>query len=282
MTGNHIHVLEKYLILKTRLLGEGSFGKIYMAHDKISKKNVAVKISEHKNGTRDIINECNILRNISHEHIISVSDFYISPSISYMFMPLLMGGDMFYLTEKHEISEHTSKIIFKQLVSAVEYCHHHDIIHRDIKLENIVLKEAYDPRNINIMLIDFGMATIQHINDPPLDTYPGSPYYASPELINITPYSGRKNDIWSMGVTLYALVARSLPFYSNNYDDVIKIVNNAEPDYDHLPEILVKLLKGMLNKNPLLRYDIDQIKASDWICEVDNDDYSSGTHCIIS
>ncbi len=116
-------------------------------------------------------------------------------------------SDLF--SEEYErLTEPAAFRIFHQLVDAVEHCHLNHVIHRDIKLENMLIDNAAD---MNVTLIDFGFSTLRRPTDPLLEDYPGSPAYAAPELMQGIPYPGYSSDVWAMGVSLYVLLTGMSP-----------------------------------------------------------------------
>lgn len=130
-----------------------------------------------------------------------------SPRDSYIILEYCDSKDMFSWINKYgPLSEHDAVYVFRQLMCAMEYCHSFNICHRDLKPENILLSEMGE-----IKIIDFGMAAL-HQNDQKLRTPCGSPHYAAPELFKSRTYRGDKADVWSMGVVLFAMLARYLPF----------------------------------------------------------------------
>lgn len=122
------------------------------------------------------------------------------------------------------IDEPRARKWFKQLVEAVDYCHKHGVVHRDIKCENLLLNSDFE-----IKLSDFGFAkgNMKIINGqvPLSETFCGSYAYASPEILKGIPYHPQHSDIWSMGVVLFAMVYGRLPFDDTNYRDLIKVLS---------------------------------------------------------
>jgi serine/threonine protein kinase len=135
------------------------------------------------------------------------------------------GGDLFdRIIESRRLDEDVARKIFRQLFSAVMYCHDNMMVHRDLKLENLLLDE-----NDNIKIIDFGFVRT-YSKDPymTLKTYCGSLYYCAPEMIDGTPYPGPSSDIWSLGVILYVITNGYLPFKEKNIADLHKSLKTAD------------------------------------------------------
>ncbi|KAG0289190.1 hypothetical protein BGZ98_003948 [Dissophora globulifera] len=125
------------------------------------------------------------------------------------------GGELFeFVADKRALaSEQDIQFIFAQIVDAVDYLHQHNIVHRDLKLENVLLEPRTGmPLRPRVKLTDFGLAKVIEEDSPLLTTRCGSEDYAAPEIILAQPYDGREADIWSLGVVLYALLVGFLPF----------------------------------------------------------------------
>ena len=157
------------------------------------------------------------------------------------------------------MSENEAKKIFQQIIFGVEYLHTHQVCHRDLKPENILLDEEN-----NVKLADFGLSNIMR-DGIFLYSSCGSPNYAAPELINGKYYNGSSIDIWSCGVILYTLLTGALPF---NEKQTAKLYNKIRECKYVLPENLSDSAKDlifrMLQKDPLNRISISEIKQHKW------------------
>lgn len=227
---------------------------------------IAIKI-QNKSRMRpeDILSirhECEILSKLNHPHIIKIFGGYDNGTSVYWILSLMQGGDLFnYVTRRGPLNEVDALYLFKQLVQAVGYCHSKNIVHRDIKLENILLRELCEtPQVCSIVLGDFGFATYQEPSGPNLTTFPGSPHYAAPELAQGIPYNGRASDIWAMGVCLFVMTQGRYPFPG---DTPLRILNTAvkfpTPAITGSP-VLRFLISNMLFKNPLHRISMAEIE----------------------
>lgn len=156
------------------------------------------------------------------------------------------GGELFeYISEHGPLPEIEAVRLFRQIISAVSYCHRFNICHRDLKPENILLDGSF-----NVKLADFGMAALQPEGHM-LNTSCGSPHYASPEIIYGKPYRGDKADIWSCGIILYALLCGFLPFDGGDLRNTLKLVKKGEymlPPW--MSEEAIDLVQSILQKDP--------------------------------
>ena len=164
----------------------------------------------------------------------------------------------FYFKEKY-----LSKII-SQLVDALIFCHKERVVHRDVKLQNVLI----EPLSFHVKLIDFGLSAVCETDEEmsELDRLCGSPFYVPPEVYN-GHYDGRKSDVWSLGVLLYALTANKFPF-DNTKKDLSKLRESVQNDPFEIPicsAYLANLLEEMLEKNPNKRISLEEIKSHDWI-----------------
>jgi serine/threonine protein kinase len=147
-------------------------------------------------------------------------------------------------------------MFFRQILSAVHYCHQNSVIHRDLKPENMLLDS-----NKNIKLIDFGFGNTYH-SDTQLETYCGSPFYAAPEMIKGQPYCGPEVDVWSLGVIMFALLAGRLPFESPVIRDLYDEIGKGHYDTpSHFSPLAKQLIKRMLTVDPARRATMEEILA---------------------
>jgi serine/threonine-protein kinase HSL1 (negative regulator of Swe1 kinase) len=175
---------------------------------------------------------------------------------SYLVLEYVDDGELFdHISSKGRLPEEESLKYFRQVLSAIGYCHSFNICHRDLKPENILLN-----REGNVKIADFGMAALQQNPDHRLQTSCGSPHYAAPEVIRPGPYKGDKVDIWSMGIILFATLAGYLPFDHPNLTCLLATVQKGR--YDMPPNLSPEasdLIYRMLQVNPRDRINISQI-----------------------
>jgi carbon catabolite-derepressing protein kinase len=254
--------LGQYRIVKT--LGEGSFGKVKLAVHEVSQQQVALKIiSRRKLVTRDmagrIEREIQYLQLLRHPHIIKLYTVITTPSEIIMVLEYA-GKELFdYIVTHGKLAENQGRKFFQQIVCAVEYCHRHKIVHRDLKPENLLLDEQ-----LNVKIADFGLSNIMTDGNF-LKTSCGSPNYAAPEVISGKLYAGPEVDVWSCGVILYVLLCGRLPFDDEYIPALFKKIaqgNYSVPNY--LSQGAVRLIKRMLQVNPVNRISIQEIRQDPW------------------
>ena len=206
---------KKYKILSK--LGSGSFGKVFLAQNKFTKEKVAMK--EIKKANKDLLSdgeikdEINILKSLDHPDIVRIIESFNTKD-SYVLVTEYCEGGELYDQVRNQLSETQIAVIFKQLLSGLAYLHSHNIVHRDLKLENILIQEIEKSKTtgedlFNIKIIDFGTARIFNNSKKP-QSIVGSSYYIAPEVLNQK--YGKECDLWSVGVILYMFIVGHAPF----------------------------------------------------------------------
>ncbi|MGH0144636.1 UNVERIFIED_CONTAM: hypothetical protein FKN15_003717 [Acipenser sinensis] len=198
--------------------------------------------------------EIAILKLIEHPHVLKLHDVYENNKYLYLVLEHVSGGELFdYLVKKGRLTPKEARKFFRQIISALDFCHNHSICHRDLKPENLLL----DEKN-NIRIADFGMASLQ-VGDSLLETSCGSPHYACPEVIRGEKYDGRRADVWSCGVILFALLVGALPF---DHDNLRQLLEKVKSGVFHMPHFIPPdcqaLLKGMIEVNPDKRLSVSK------------------------
>jgi len=261
-TGEEPHI-GKYRLLKT--IGKGNFAKVKLAKHIPTGKEVAIKIIDktqlNPGSLQKLFREVRIMKTLDHPNIVKLFQVIETEKTLYLVMEYASGGEVFdYLVLHGRMKEKEARAKFRQIVSAVQYCHQKKIIHRDLKAENLLLDSE-----MNIKIADFGFSN-EFVIGNKLDTFCGSPPYAAPELFQGKKYDGPEVDVWSLGVILYTLVSGSLPFDGSTLRELRERVLRGKyriPFY--MSTDCENLLKKFLVLNPARRASLEVIMKDKWM-----------------
>ncbi|KAI9296578.1 Pkinase-domain-containing protein [Neoconidiobolus thromboides FSU 785] len=252
-----------YLI--KRDIGQGTFGVVKLAEHKVTKLTVAIKVItkasiKNARARARVEQELRLLPLLDHPNIVKVYEVIEDEERYMIVMEHISGGELFqYIVKNRRVNERESRYFFRQIVSALQYCHHNSIIHRDMKPENLLLDSK-----MQIKLIDFGFASFYH-PEGTLSTFCGSPYYASPEMVRGLDYVGPEVDIWSLGVTLYTMLSGKLPFNAYNLKSFQRKVTRGEYEIPvYFSKEVTDLIRCTLNTDRRKRISIDNIRLHPW------------------
>uniref|UniRef100_A0A667XFH2 BR serine/threonine kinase 2 n=1 Tax=Myripristis murdjan TaxID=586833 RepID=A0A667XFH2_9TELE len=258
----HANYVGPYRLEKT--LGKGQTGLVKLGVHCVTCQKVAIKIVNREKLSESVLmkveREIAILKLIEHPHVLKLHDVYENKKYLYLVLEHVSGGELFdYLVKKGRLTPKEARKFFRQIISALDFCHSHSICHRDLKPENLLL----DEKN-NIRIADFGMASLQ-VGDSLLETSCGSPHYACPEVIRGEKYDGRKADVWSCGVILFALLVGALPFDDDNLRNLLEKVKLGVFHMPHfIPPDCQNLLRGMIEVDASKRLTLEQIQKHTW------------------
>ncbi|XP_056387678.1 testis-specific serine/threonine-protein kinase 1-like [Hyla sarda] len=256
------------------ILGEGSYAKVKSAFSEHLKCRVAVKIIDRRKAPSDFLQkflprEMDILPLMNHRYIVKTYEiFEIAEGKIYMVMELGAQGDLLeFIRSRGPMPELMARKLFHQLATALKYCHDLDIVHRDLKCENILLDKEF-----NIKLSDFGFA--RHLSYNNSDkivlskTFCGSAAYAAPEVLQGIPYDPKVYDIWSLGVILFIMVSGSMPYDDSNIKKMLRVQKQHcvnFPRSKHLSTDLRDIIYNMLQPDVRQRLTIDETLNHSWL-----------------
>ncbi|KAJ4901492.1 CBL-interacting serine/threonine-protein kinase 19 [Raphanus sativus] len=250
-----------------RLLGHGTFAKVYLARNATSGESVAIKVIDKEKVLKSgliahIKREISILRRVRHPNIVQLFEVMATKSKIYFVMEYVKGGELFNKVAKGRLKEDIARKYFQQLISAVSFCHFRGVYHRDLKPENLLLDE-----HGNLKVSDFGLSAVsdQIRQDGLFHTFCGTPAYVAPEVLARKGYDGAKVDIWSCGVILFVLMAGFLPFHDRNVMAMYKKIYRGDfrcPRW--FPVEINRLLIRMLETKPERRFTMPDIMETSW------------------
>jgi len=255
--------MDDYIVGKE--IGKGAYAIVKSAIHKLSNKKIAIKIYEKYN-LIDPQRKCNfkkeidILKKIDHSNIIKLYDVIDTTKQLLIIMELATGISLLnYLKAKpnRRMDESETKEIFYQIIKAITYLHSKNIVHRDVKLENIIIDNKY------IKIIDFGFATFHQTNK--LNFFCGTPSYMPPEIIQKKEYLGPPADVWSCGILLYTLLCGVFPFRATNEKELFsKIIKGSFILPEYLSQESKNLISKILNVNVSGRPLINEVLNDPW------------------
>ncbi|XP_008997735.4 maternal embryonic leucine zipper kinase isoform X4 [Callithrix jacchus] len=252
-------------------IGTGGFAKVKLACHILTGEMVAIKIMDKNTLGSDlprIKTEIDALKNLRHQHICQLYHVLETANKIFMVLEYCPGGELFdYIISQDHLSEEETRVVFRQIVSAVAYVHSQGYAHRDLKPENLLFDEYH-----KLKLIDFGLCAKPKGNkDYHLQTCCGSLAYAAPELIQGKSYLGSEADVWSMGILLYVLMCGFLPFDDDNIMALYKKIMRGKYDVPKwLSRSSILLLQQMLQVDPKKRISMKNLLNHPWIMQDHN------------
>ena len=251
-----------------RQIGHGAFGKVNISLHVASGRLVAIKTFTKKNlknkhARNKIKHEIDMLSRLRHPFITQILDSFETDKHIFIVMEYICGDLLGFIRKRGKLSEPMTKVIFKQIIEGLRYIHKKKIVHRDIKLDNILI----DLTN-TVKICDFGVSKKINKGDIMYD-HCGTPAYIAPEIFKNRGYEGFSCDIWSAGVTLYYMLSGVQPFCADSMKDLEKII--LEGKYDRLEDVSDEandLIDRMLQLDPKKRLTDDEILNHPWIVNI--------------
>nr|OQO22273.1 hypothetical protein B0A51_09330 [Rachicladosporium sp. CCFEE 5018] len=261
-----------------KTIGAGSMGKVKLARNKETGEQVAVKIvpiastdgehrtqaererADHSKEVRTA-REAAIVTLVDHPYICGMRDVVRTNYHWYMLFEYVNGGQMLdYIISHGRLKEKQARKFGRQIASALDYCHRNSIVHRDLKIENILISKTGD-----IKIIDFGLSNLFSPRSH-LKTFCGSLYFAAPELLQAKAYTGPEVDIWSFGIVLYVLVCGKVPFDDQSMPQLHAKIKKGIVEYPPwLTPECKNLIARMLNTDPQQRATLSEILTHPWM-----------------
>ena len=261
---------DKYIIVKE--IGSGAFSRCLKVKNKITGVSFACKELSKKNVSdyKGLMAEVNLMIKLDHPNIIKLYEVYENESYIYLIMEYCRGGELFdrviAKTEKgQQYTEKEAASLFKQIMSAINYCHKNGIVHRDLKPENLLFLSKSE--NSPIKVIDFGMSKRFDSSTKIMNERVGTAYYISPEVLK-GKYD-EKCDIWSAGVILYIIICGYPCFNGDTDDEIFKAILKGKiqfpsPEWDNISNDVKELIKKMCC-SPEKRLTAEQVLNEIWV-----------------
>ena len=250
-----------------KILGQGSFGTVRLAHHKITGHKVAIKTYEKARMSKPgqlkrCRQEIRLMEKLNHAHSIRLFETFETQKRVHLVMEACTGGNLCsYVKAKKRLSENEAVSIFHQLSMGIEYLHNNRIVHRDVKLENMLFDGSR-----NVKLVDYGFSVF--VSDRKLRVFCGTPSYMAPEIVRRKEYWGFPVDMWSLGVLFYAMLCGRFPFTAKSYPALYKtIVRGVYKTPDYLSVNVKDLLRKMLRLDSDRRATIWQVRKHPVITE---------------
>ena len=277
-----------------RLIGQGAFGKVNIGLNILTGRVVAIKsfnkksLSTNGENMKKILSETDLMKKLNHPNVTKILEMFEDEEYILIAMEYINGGNLFsFVKKRRKLSEKTAKFLFRQIILGIKHIHSKKIVHRDIKLENILID-----LNNNIKICDFGIGRILKNEKQLLYDKCGTPMYMAPEILlssKTKGYEGFPVDIWSSGISLYIMLSGTLPFNlknnessdmsdesnHNNIELQYSIINKEPKKIEKISDEARDLLKGLLNKNPRKRLNIEQILNHPWLMENEKKNYKN-------
>ena len=256
-----------------RMIGRGAFGKVNIGLNILTGRIVAIKSFNKQNisnekAKKKIIYETNLMRGLYHPSVTKILETFETDKYMLIIMEYISGGNLQnFVKKRRKLCEKTARILYRQLIQGIKYIHSKGIVHRDIKLENILL----DLNNI-VKICDFGVGKLTQKGQK-LSDQCGTPVYMAPEIIKGDGYEGFPVDVWSSGVALYIMLSGNIPFNRDKTHDLQSaILNLPYKKIDDISDNANDLLNNILEKDPNKRFTPDQILEHPWMNEKSGND----------
>jgi len=259
--------IDDYYEVTSDILGQGYFAVVKVGIDRKTKEKVAVKLVNKSLVEKEetLANEISILGSMDHPNVVNMRAIFDTDDILFIVMELMEGGELYEeIVKRKTFSEKDAAEITRQLCEALAYLHERGIVHRDLKLENLLLKKK---GSFEIKLADFGLSKLY--SGQALQTACGTPFYVAPDVLLGTGY-GPAVDMWSVGVLIYVLLSGRLPFAADSDAELFRLIIAGNlvwksPQFDTVSADAKDLISKLIVVEPDTRYTAKQALQHPWI-----------------
>lgn len=255
-----------------KLIGKGAFGKVNVGVHKLTEELTAMKLCERRRiaevAKKCLMQEVSILRRLNgHPNMIQLFEVIETSTHIVLVMEFAAGGDLLrYVRQRRRLGEDVAQDLFKQLADGIGHMHVQSVVHRDVKLENLLL-DSFGC----LKIADFGVAVVVKPPGKRLTEHCGTPSYIAPEILLEAGYEGQPVDVWSSGVVLYAMLCGRVPFKGENLTELKRCIVKGRFHFpSHLSEQSMALLKGMIVVDPRKRFVLRDVLVHPWLEGVAN------------
>lgn len=258
-------------------IGEGAFAKVVMGLDRTTLEKFAVKIIEKQSddelGQQFIWRELNVMKSVNHYNIVRTFDIFDTKNRLYLVLEYMPGGTLGEVLKKvGRFTEDQARNILADILNGVAYLHDKSIVHRDLKLKNILCENMEMP--VRVKLADFGLANfvgVRTVSKVALKSQVGSPHYVAPEVLREEPY-GPVVDTWAVGVIFHIMLTRRYPFAGETIQETLELVVQGRfspvgQEWDRISSNAKNLLQGLLREDPRERLSARDALAHPWFHE---------------
>ncbi|KAK7404721.1 hypothetical protein VNO78_05677 [Psophocarpus tetragonolobus] len=252
-------------------IGSGSYGKVALYRSSIDGKHYAIKaflkshllklrVAPSETAMTDVLQEVLIMKMLEHPNMVNLIEVIDDPESDHFYMVLeYVEGK--WVCEGSGLGEETARRYMRDIVSGLTYLHAHNIIHGDIKPDNLLIT-----CHGTVKIGDFSVSQAFEDDKDELRRSPGTPVFTAPECISDVNYGGKAADTWAVGVTLYCMILGKYPFLGDTLQDTYdKIVNNPLVLPNDMTPPLKNLIEGLLSKDPRLRMTLGDVAEDSWV-----------------
>ena len=275
-------VKDKYKFEK--LLGHGASGEVHLVKHKKTGQRFACKVIKQDGGMNDADSmgtEIEIMKRIRHKNVVSLYELFESSKCLWLILELIEGSDLnFFISQCTHYSEHVASVLFCQILQGVHYLHANGVVHRDLKLDNIMLHGSVETGTVKIA--DFGLSALIKVGSPGYDRTEsskrkdyrglhemwGTASYFAPELIQGA--YGPQADVWSIGCILYEMLSGSHPFHGRDDEELFAMIKSGfldvlSPPWDEVSDGAKDLVRKLLTVDPTQRLSCSEALKHPWV-----------------